>query len=147
MQMLMVRNDRPKTAFEAKFSMQFAMASSIVARSVGLSQLTDEFVGRADVQSLIPRVEIETTKETMNGSAFAPSEAVEIRTTGGQILNSGPIVHAKGSMQKPLSRDELRDKFIDCLGDQFDDKAKSGSFDKLMSLERLKGTADLLSIQ
>lgn len=147
MQMLMVRNDRPKTAFEAKFSMQFAMASSIVARSVGLSQLTDEFVGRADVQSLIPRVEIETTKETMNGSAFAPSEAVEIRTTGGQILNSGPIVHAKGSMQKPLSRDELRDKFIDCLGDQFDDKAKSGSFDKLMSLERLNGTADLLSIQ
>ncbi|MGZ3323575.1 MAG: MmgE/PrpD family protein, partial [Xanthobacteraceae bacterium] len=28
MQMLMLRNDRPKTAFEAKFSMQFAMAAS-----------------------------------------------------------------------------------------------------------------------
>ena len=51
MQMLMLRNDRPKTAFEAKFSMQFAMASSIVARAVGLAQLTDEFVGRPEVQS------------------------------------------------------------------------------------------------
>ena len=41
MQMLMLRNDRPKTAFEAKFSMQFAMAASLVARNVGLAQLTD----------------------------------------------------------------------------------------------------------
>src|SRR4029077_953631 len=34
MQMLMLRNERPKTALEAKFSMQFAMAASLVARNV-----------------------------------------------------------------------------------------------------------------
>jgi 2-methylcitrate dehydratase PrpD len=146
MQMLMLRNDRPKTAFEAKFSMQFAMASSIVARGVGLSQLTDEFVTRPDVQGLFPKVRIETTKETMNGSAFAPSEAVEIRTARGQVLSSGPVVHAKGSMQRPLSRTELREKFVDCLGDQFGANVKSGSFEKLMNLERLNGAADLLSL-
>lgn len=147
MQMLMLRNDRPKKAFEAKFSMQFAMASSIVARAVGLSQLTDEFVARPEVQGLFPKVTIETTKETMNGSAFAPSEAVEIKTAKGQVLSSGPIVHAKGSMQQPLSRSELQEKFVDCLGDLFGAKAKASSFDKLMNLERVKGTTDLLSLQ
>jgi 2-methylcitrate dehydratase PrpD len=147
MQMLMLRNDRPKSAFEAKFSMEFAMAASIVARAVGLSQLTDDFVARADVQRLFPKVRIETTKETMNGSAFAPSEAVEITTMNGTTVSSGPVVHAKGSAQHPLSRSELQEKFVDCLGDQFGAKAKSNSFDKLMNLERLNGTAELLSLQ
>jgi 2-methylcitrate dehydratase PrpD len=147
MQMLMLRNSRPKTAFEAKFSMQFAMASSVVARNVGLSQLTDEFVMRPDVQGLFPKVKIETTKETMNGSAFAPSEAVQIRTAKGHLLSSDPVVHAKGSMQRPLSRNELREKFDDCLGDQFGANSKASSFEKLMTLERLNGTADLLSLQ
>jgi len=147
MQMLMLRNDRPKTAFEAKFSMQFAMASSVVARAVGLSQLTDDFVARSDVQGLFPKITIETTKETMNGSAFAPSEAVEIRTAKGEVLSSGPVVHAKGSTQQPLSRAELQEKFDDCLGDLLAATAKSNSFDKLMNLERLNGTADLLSLQ
>lgn len=147
MQMLMLRNERPKTAFEAKFSMQFAMAASVVARAVGLSQLTDLFVGSPDVQALIPRVSTTTTKETMNGSAFAPSESVEIRTTKGQIFASDPVVHAKGSMQRPLSRAELQDKFLDCLGDDLAAKAKTDTFDKLMNLERVNGAADLLSLQ
>jgi 2-methylcitrate dehydratase PrpD len=147
MQMLMLRNHRPKTAFEAKFSMQFAMASSLVARAVGLSQLTDAFVGSHDVQSLIPRVSTTTTTETMNGSAFAPSESVEIRTVKGQVFASEPIVYAKGSMQRPLSRSELQDKFIGCLGDGLAAKTKTDTFEKLMNLERLNGAADLLSLQ
>jgi len=147
MQMLMLRNERPKTAFEAKFSMQFAMASSIVARSVGLSQLTDQFVGSAEVQSLIPRVSTMTTKETMNGSAFAPSESVEITTVKGQVIASEPVVYAKGSMQRPLSRGELQDKFLDCLGDDLAAKTKTDAFEKLMNLERLNGAVDLLALQ
>jgi 2-methylcitrate dehydratase PrpD len=147
MQMLMLRNDRPQTAFEAKFSMQFAMASSIVARNVGLAQLTDDFVKSQTVQSLFPRVSCVTTTETMNGSAFAPSETVEITTTGGKVLASEPIVHAKGSQQRPLSRDELWVKFSDCLGDGFTGAAKTTVFEKLMNLEKLNSAGELLPLQ
>ena len=147
MQMLMVRNHRPTNAFEAKFSMEFAMASSLVARAVGLAQLTDSFVRLPDVQDLIPRVAIETTKATMNGSAFAPSETVTIRTKKGDVLASEPIVHAKGSMQRPLSRSELQAKFGDCIGHDFSAKARANVFDKLTNLERLEGVAELLSLQ
>jgi 2-methylcitrate dehydratase PrpD len=146
MQMLMLRNERPQTAFEAKFSMQFAMASSLVARSVGLAQLSDDFVRSPPVQSLMPRVSTTTTTETMDGSAFAPSETVEITIFGGKVLASEPIIFAKGSKQRPLSREELRAKFVDCLGDDFSAGAKTNAFEKLMNLERLNAAADLLSL-
>jgi 2-methylcitrate dehydratase PrpD len=144
MQMLMLRNEKPQTAFEAKFSMQFAMASALVARNVGLSQLTDEFVRSAPVQALIPRVSTTTTTETMAGSAFAPSETVEITTRDGMVLASEPIVFAKGSKQRPLSQEELRTKFLDCLG--HDLRGGGGAFEKLMNLERLGGTGELLAL-
>ena len=83
MQMRMLRNSRPTTAFEAKFSMEFALASAVAARGVGLSQLTDAFVARGDVQDLIRRVFITTTTETLDGSAFAASETESGRRRGG----------------------------------------------------------------
>ena len=83
----------------------------------------------------------------MNGSAFAPSKSVKIRTVNGQVLASEPIVHAKGSMQRPLSRTELQDKFIDCLGDDLAARAKIDTFEKLMNLERLNSAAEVLSLQ
>ena len=146
MQMVMLRNERPRTSFEAKFSMPFAMASAIVARKVGLAQLTDEFVLRPDVQSLFPKVSYELTKDTLDGSAFAAEESVDIVTTSGQILSSEKIRFAKGSHQRPLTRDELREKFDECLGEAFDSKAKTNAFDKLSNLERLNSAADLLAL-
>jgi 2-methylcitrate dehydratase PrpD len=147
MQMRMLRNGRPKTAIEAKFSMEFAMASSVVARNVGLSELTDQFVTSRVVQDLIRRVSISTTTETMKGSAFAAFEAVAITTKGGEILSSGPVVHAKGSAQFPLSREELLQKFVDCLGNEFHADSKSAVFERLMALDHVKSIGDLLSLQ
>jgi 2-methylcitrate dehydratase PrpD len=146
MQMVMLRNERPRTSLQAKFSMPFAMASAIVARKVGLAQLTDEFVLRPDIQSLFPKVSYELTKDTLDGSAFAPEESVEIVTASGQILRSEKIKFAKGSHQRPLAQDELREKFDDCLGEAFDSKAKTVVFDKLSNLERLNSAAELLAL-
>ncbi len=59
----MLRNRQPDTGLAAKFSIQFAMASGIIARRVGLRELTDEFVQRQDVQDLMRKVEVVTTTE------------------------------------------------------------------------------------
>jgi 2-methylcitrate dehydratase PrpD len=142
-QMLMLRNHRPETGLEAKFSMEFAMASALVARQVGLAELTDTFVRRPEVQAIFPRVTTETTEATLEGFAFAPADAVEITTIGGKTLKSAPITSAKGSHQRPLSREELWVKFADCLGGGFSDAAKARVFEDLMRLERLHGTGDL----
>jgi 2-methylcitrate dehydratase PrpD len=142
-QLVMLRNARPQTGLEAKFSMQFAMAAALVARKVGLAELTDTFVRRADVQAIFPRVSFTTTDATIPGSAFAPADAVEITTTSGATFKSDPVEYAKGSQQFPLSREELWAKFADCLGDDYAPARKSSSFENLMIFDRLNGAADL----
>ncbi len=142
-QLRMLRNSRPQTGLEAKFSMQFAMASALVARKVGLAELTDGFVRRPDVQAIFPLVSFTTTDATMAGSAFAPADSVEITTKSGKTFKSGPVEYAKGSHQHPLSREELFDKFADCLGADFQETKKSRAFENLMMLDRLNGAGDL----
>jgi 2-methylcitrate dehydratase PrpD len=142
-QLRMLRNSRPQTGLEAKFSMQFAMASALVARKVGLAQLTDGFVRRPDVQAMFSRVSLTATDATMPGSAFAPADSVEITTKSGETLNSGPVEYAKGSHQHPLSQEELFGKFADCLGTDFQEAKKSRAFESLMMLDRLNGAGDL----
>ncbi len=142
-QMLMLRNSRPQTGLEAKFSMQFAMAAALVARNVGLRELTDDFVRRDEVQALFPRVSLEGTAATKAGSNFAPFDAVEITTVNGEMFRSGPVEYAKGSHERPLSRDELWIKFADCLGVEFPDAKKSRAFENLMMFDRLNGAGDL----
>jgi 2-methylcitrate dehydratase PrpD len=142
-QMLMLRNSRPQSGLEAKFSMQFAMAAALTARHVGLAELTDDFVRRPDVQAIFPLVSLTGTAVTMPGSNFAPADAVEITTTSGKTFASGPVEYAKGSHQKPLSRDELWRKFDECLGAGYANAQKSSAFEKLMMFDRLNGAGDL----
>ena len=83
------------------------------------------------------------TTATKEGSNFAPADAVEITTSNGETLKSGPVEYAKGSHQRPLSRVELWGKFADCLGEEFPDAKKSRAFENLMMFDRLNGAADL----
>jgi len=142
-QLQMLRNGRPQTGLEAKFSMQFAMAAALVARKVGLSELTDEFVLRPDVQAIFPLVSFATTTATTEDLPFAPADSVEITTKSGETFDSGAVKYAKGSHRCPLSRDELWDKFADCLGADFPDARKSRAFANLMIFDRLNGAGDL----
>ena len=147
LQLRMLRNDHPQTGFEAKFSMQFALAASVVARNVGLQQLRDDFVRSPAVQTLMPRVRCAGTVEAEDGSAFARADSVEVRTVQGKVFASPPIRFAKGNAQSPLSREELWLKFADCLGDEFAAAAKSRAFESLMRLDRLSGASELLGLR
>jgi 2-methylcitrate dehydratase PrpD len=142
-QLLMLRNSRPQSGLEAKFSMQFAMAAALYARNVGLAELTDAFVRRPEVQAIFARVSLEGTAATKDGSNFAPADTVAITTISGETLNSGPVEYAKGSQQYPLSREELWGKFADCLGAQFPDAKKARAFESLMMFDRLNGAGEL----
>lgn len=142
-QLTMLRNSRPRTGLEAKFSMQFAMASALVAGNVGLAELTDEFVLRPDVQQIFPRVSIDTTDDA-EGSAFAPADRVEVATASGHTLASEAVAHAKGSFERPLSRDELWVKFSDCVGADYPEARKGRVFESFLAIDRVNRVDDLL---
>ena len=111
-----LRNHRPQTGLAAKFSMEFAMASGIIAKRVGLRELTDEFVQRSDVQQLMQRVAISTDSQLdpdYSGGAAADTVAVEL--TSGQVIAGEPVARATGHASRPLTEAQLYEKFSDCL--------------------------------
>jgi 2-methylcitrate dehydratase PrpD len=143
-----LRNSRPQTGLEAKFSMQFAMASSIVANRVGLRELTDAFVQRSDIQGLMPKVVVAPDdrvdpKRTGN----APYDQVVIETTDGRRLESARVTDERGSPQLPLSREELWAKFKDCFAVGNPKLDAEAAFEALMSVERRQGVGALAAMR
>ena len=137
-QRLMLRNSNPQTGLEAKFSIEFAMASALIAGRVSLSELTDEFVSRPDVGATLAKVRCTTTDEIMPGDLpFAPADQVSVVLASGEVLKHAPVVHAKGTWQQPLSRDELKDKFMDCAARVFNRSQAADLFEQLWNLEKL----------
>ncbi|MBW8270787.1 MmgE/PrpD family protein [Caldovatus aquaticus] len=137
-----LRNHRPKTGLEAKFSMEFAMSSALVAKRVGLPELTDSFVQRPDVQSLIERVAIDTTTEyDPDGSGAAPFDQVTVSLASGATLKGPEVRHATGHARLPLSDSELFEKFQGCLEAGKAHNRAGALFERLMSLERTEARA------
>ncbi|MDE2581514.1 MAG: MmgE/PrpD family protein [Rhodospirillales bacterium] len=131
-----LRNHAPDTGLAAKFSIEFAMASGIIARRVGLRELTDDFVRREDVQALMRKVRIETTTEydpALPGAAFA--DQVRVETTSGQVLDGEPVKRATGHPTRPLADSQIYDKFADCLEAGNTDIPAATLFARLKGLE------------
>ncbi len=111
-----LRNHQPDTGLAAKFSIEFCMASGIVARHVGLRELTDAFVQRPDIQALMRKVEIVTT--TVHDPELpgaAPHDQVVVGLTNGRTIQGDPVARATGHASRPLTDRQLYDKFADCL--------------------------------
>src|SRR5262245_40417528 len=140
-----LRNSCPRTGLEAKFSMQFAMASCLVAGRVGLGELTDTFVRREDVQALMPKVTVEPDdRQDPARPGAAPYDQVVIKTRDGQQLVSEQITDERGSPDRPLSPEELWAKFSDCLSVGDPNLPARTIFDALMAIERKPGVSAYL---
>ena len=104
----MLRNHQPDTGLAAKFSMEFAMASGIIASRVGLRELTDRFVQRQDVQDLMRRVERDLTDEVDPANpGSAPFEQVRIELASGQVIEGPKVTRARGHAERPLTEEQF----------------------------------------
>jgi 2-methylcitrate dehydratase PrpD len=112
----MLRNHAPQTGLEAKFSLEFAVASSLVAREVGLAQLNDQFVRTSEIQSTMKKVATTTVDTSCPVEPmFAFADRVRIELKDGRAVDTGDIRFARGNAQLPLTQDELKRKFLDCV--------------------------------
>ncbi len=133
---LILRNHRPQTGLEAKFSMEFAMASAVVAGRAGLAEYTDEFVRRPEIQRLMPRVSVETNQNydpEMSGASVWDQVRVDL-VAGGSVA-SEQVRRATGHADRPLSEAELFDKFRLCLDAGGSRIAPEILFERLRRLE------------
>jgi 2-methylcitrate dehydratase PrpD len=111
-----LRNHLPQTGLAAKFSIEFAMTSAVVANRVGLTELTDAFVRRQDVQDLMGKVKIETnTDYDPDQPGASVADQVIVRRRAGGELEGERVSRARGHAEKPLGESELFAKFENCL--------------------------------
>ncbi len=117
----MLRNHAPTTALEAKFSLEFAIASGLVNHKVGLAELTDEMATRDALRTLYKKVDIRTVEQPDPlDSAFSITDRVIITLTDGSVLDTGDIRFPRGHAKLPLAENDLRAKFDECLNVWYD---------------------------
>jgi 2-methylcitrate dehydratase PrpD len=140
----MLRNHAPVTGLEAKFSLEFAVASALVARQVGVRQLTDEFVTQPRVRDTMAKVRTSTLDTHCPiEPIFAFTDHVTLELKGGRKLDSGEIRFARGNAKLPLKAEELKAKFLDCmLG--LGDRDGVALYERLNAIQELDSVRDLV---
>lgn len=139
----MLRNHAPVTGLEAKFSLEFAVASALVARKVGLRELTDGFVAQPRVRETMAKVKTSTVDTRCPiEPVFALTDRVEIELEDGRKLDSGEIRFARGNAKLPLDEEALRAKFFDCAAGA-DDLNATVLYERLDRLDQLDDLRNL----
>lgn len=139
-----LRNHNPQTGLEAKFSMEFAMASCVVAQRAGLTELVDDFVQRQDIQDLMKKVSVEADEtEHPNLPGYSPFDQITVKMKNGEVIKSREVVAVRGGPDLPLSREHLWSKFEDCARVGKVEFSALSLFDALMSLETVAKVSDL----
>ncbi len=129
-----LRFDRPRTALEAKFSVQFAVACALLRGQIGLMDLDDGFVASDAVQSLFPKIDFVHLPPNADGTPPL-ADRVVVHLRDGRRLDSGELAAAK-----PHTR--LKQKFIDCCRAGGDARGEA-LFD---ALERMESLADMRTL-
>ena len=97
----------PRTGLEAKFSIYYISAAAIVDGMAGPNQFTDEALRNPEVTALQSRVEAVIDENVGEEAAF-----VTIVLKDGRVLEQH-VLHAIGSVERPLSAEQLERKFAD----------------------------------
>jgi 2-methylcitrate dehydratase PrpD len=101
------------TELEAKFCPPFMLSAVALRRKAGVNEFSDEFVRSAPVQAMMRRVETVFDQEIENQGFVRMLSIVEVELEDGRVLTqeSGPY---RGGPERPFTREELRDKFMEC---------------------------------
>ncbi|MCY4255055.1 MAG: MmgE/PrpD family protein [Gammaproteobacteria bacterium] len=110
-----MRFRRPSDAMQAKFSLEFAVSAALLSGRLGLKEMRDDWVRRSDVQALMQRVErMEVPDDDPVYPVGARYDAVSVLPAEGSEIMSEPVYRYRGHGRNPLSRPELRAKFMNC---------------------------------
>jgi 2-methylcitrate dehydratase PrpD len=103
----------PTTGLEAKFSLAYAVAATLLDGRPGIASFTDEAVARPAAQALLRRVEADPIP---GGDWLLAGEAeIEVTLDHGAVLRAAVDV-PPGAPQRPPSADDLAAKVADCAG-------------------------------
>jgi 2-methylcitrate dehydratase PrpD len=104
----------PATGLEGKFSLQYAMAATLIDGRPGIESFTDEAVARPAARTLIERVVVDATPG--GDWLLAGATTVEIALDDGATLRA-ELERPPGAPDRPPSPADLAAKAADCAAD------------------------------
>jgi len=112
---------RPKTGLQGKFSLEYALAASLLDGKIDLWTFSDEAVNRPEIQQLLPRMRtVEdpacAAEDPLAHNRSAGSRGfvtVQVTTRNGETVMAR-VDKPKGSPERELSWDDVREKYLDC---------------------------------
>jgi 2-methylcitrate dehydratase PrpD len=108
----------PATGLEGKFSLQYAIAATLLDGRPGIASFTDEAVARPAAQALVARVEVEATPG--GDGLLAGDVAIEVALADGSALST-TLDLPPGSPARPPSDAEMAEKVADCARELADE--------------------------
>jgi 2-methylcitrate dehydratase PrpD len=101
----------PENMLAGKFSVPFAIATTIIHSHSGVESFLPDKIGRPEIKSLASRVEVEEKPEfTQMMPSRRPSQ-VTVRLKDGNTFTE-TVYMSKGDIEDPYSTDELDAKFL-----------------------------------
>lgn len=113
-----LRHHQPQTLAEARFSLEFIVATALLHRRVGLREVSEATLADPQVRGFLGRVRTHTTDTRCPlEPSFAFTDEVRLQLRDGRTLASGPIRFALGHAERPLDETQLREKFFGCVAE------------------------------
>ena len=107
-------HDRPQSALEGKFSMQYCLAAAVLDGKVGMDAFTDQQVLRPEAQDLIPKVTMRRLTDFQGQPSWVEAyNQVAVHLKDGTLLTERVDRINEGAL-RGVTMDEIIDKFRDC---------------------------------
>jgi 2-methylcitrate dehydratase PrpD len=125
--------------------MPFLLAAIGVARKAGVQEFTPEFVRSPEVQSLMRRIRTEFDPDIEKKGYDKMRSRLEITLRrGGRIVREAE--NYRGSPDHPLSDEDVRRKFTDCVQGILPEPGRSRLMDDIFDLDAIENVDCLIQL-
>jgi 2-methylcitrate dehydratase PrpD len=133
----------PQTGLEAKFSMEACSALALVDGKVKSTSFSDDKVRSKEIKDMMARIERKIVPGPENGpKEFGPATLKIFLKDGGML--EARVDKASGNPENPMTKNESREKYLDCCTGILEDQAIERSLSLLENLDRLERIDELM---
>jgi 2-methylcitrate dehydratase PrpD len=140
-----LRYTEPADGLQAKFSLQFGLASILLRRRAGLREYTTEFVKRPEVREAMRKVRAILDPEVASLGMEKMRSVVEVELWNGRVIRRLADT-ARGTPERPLKEHELDDKFRECASFALDEDRAIKVLNSIRRIEKLSEILELTSL-
>jgi 2-methylcitrate dehydratase PrpD len=133
----------PESDYDAKFSLPFVVAASLVRGRFSLAELQDDALRDPEILALAERVRYEPDPDSAFPAYYSGEVVVETRA--GRTLRQREQIN-RGTNERPLSHEATDRKFMDNMALAVSRERAERVRDAVLGLDRLEDAADLAEL-